>query len=150
MNEMIVFFVVDLNKANLKPVKNELVKVVQFLQEDNKAYIYHIDNTSIPENKGGAVGKIANYSHPLDFNLISAIRNTLELQKLEDDNTRKPTFIILDKLTEKTKNSLNYLLSSGEFYFISNKDIADYQVEWKDLNKFIISKLNNKELLPIL
>lgn len=152
MNELIVSFIVDLNKNNLKLVKNELVKVVQYLEEDSKAYIYHLNNISLPDNKGNAVGKIANYSHPVDFNLISAVQNTSTLLKLEDDSVRKPIFVILDKFNPKTIQLLSPKLQNEEHYIISDKalPLRHDLIQFNNIYKSIISKLNNEELLPIL
>lgn len=115
-------FVLDVIPKQLPFVKKEIVDIIRFLESDEKAYVYHPKQNTVPQKIGKSVADIANYNqHP--ENISSAIRNTLYTILLDNIHAKKYIITILTNLDEvyqhKIAKTVELDLKSGyEFNFI--------------------------------
>jgi len=96
-NPCLLGFIINVPRLILDAVKKEVVSSIRTMESDEKSYTYHPDNQEIPRWPGQAVGKVGNYQAPMDFDLPSALKQTILLFSMEDFDFDKNVFIILNK-----------------------------------------------------
>lgn len=94
---LVLAFVLNLQYPNLEIVKSQIFECIQQIESDDRGYVYHPDNLEILRHSGPVIASVANYKHPQDFNLETAILQTVNLVETQDVDAKKYIFIILDE-----------------------------------------------------
>ena len=103
---LVLAFVLNLQPPALSIVKSQIIECIQQIEDDDRGYVYHPNNLEILRHSGPVVGSIANYQTPQDFNLESAIEQTVALVETQDTDAKKYIFIILDEYEPNQEYSL--------------------------------------------
>jgi len=161
-------FVVDVPQNMLAAVKEQLVSVVSRIESDEKAYIYHINNNSIPRWTGEAVAAVANFKI-CRVRPTEAVKKILDLWSLEDPDAERYIFYVANSLEESQRRRIERLLRKNAdaawerkpiwFFFVGLGDeeikIDSEQFTYIDVSStdWIASQINqhyHRELVPFL
>jgi hypothetical protein len=150
-NPIVIGLVLNIEK-DISKVKKQLIDVIKDLEADDRGYVYHPDNLEILKHSGPVVASIANYIHPKDFDIEIALKQTLILAGMEDDDSKKHVFVIVDDYEEDWTYRLNKAIKMNEreecgckIYFIGlDCEVPlpnSYDIDLNDLSKLIKEKI---------
>jgi hypothetical protein len=131
---VLLAFILDVKPMRLSKVKEQLVEAVSQMESDEKAYIYHPDNASIPRWVGQAVGCVANYKSA-DIDFKTAYKTVLGLMAEEDYDARRFLFVVVDgcylNKSEAIRNKLDRIIEQKNLPVWDRQDIRPiiYQTE---------------------
>jgi len=132
---VILGFVVDLSAQTLPAVKHQVIECVRHLEADDRCYVYHPDDLEMAIHAGPVVAAISNYMHPQDFDLEIAIKQTILMLGMEDQDTDKYIFALVDKYPTNWEHQLKNALR------LDLKENARCQFTFFNFSKHDVSKL---------
>jgi len=128
-NPALLAFVIDVSWPNILHVKKQIIESIRQMESDERAYTYHPNDLEIPRWPGQAVGAVANFHRPLDFNIAVGLKQIIFLFSQEDKDFEKKVFVITDSCNSELKHRLNRSLAWNvkedcgcNFYFLVLKE----------------------------
>lgn len=109
----VIGFVLDISgrqhdgRRLLDVLKEQLVKIIQSREGDDRVYIYHPNNETLPARHGSSVAQVSNYETPIPFNLRKALLTTMDIVAQEGRNSFQTIFYITDRYNGSDRHALD-------------------------------------------